>query len=148
MAPDKMESASDQLLDLFERLRTHALDQHPLHNSEVTMPQLALLDMIAESPGAGIQDIADGLGLTAPTVSVGVRRLELVGLLERRPDPQDGRALQIYLTPQGRSLHDRARDYRRRKMQRLLAGLTTEEGAMLLALLEKAVNATEETTHK
>lgn len=134
----------DRLLSLFERLRKLAFGQHPLQDSGVTMPQLTLLDWVAESPGSGIQDIADGLGLTAPTVSVGVRRLEIEGLLERQPDPQDGRAIQLFLTTQGQTLHERARAFRREKMQRLLAGLTAEEGDNLLALLEKAINAAEE----
>ena len=133
-----------QLLNLFERLRKLTFGQHPLQDSGVTMPQLTLLDWVAESPGSGIQDIATGLGLSAPTVSVGVRRLEAAGLLERLPDPQDRRAVQTFMTAQGQVLRDQARSFRRDKMQRLLAGLTTEESATLLALLKKAINAAEE----
>jgi len=136
--------AEDRLLGLFERLRKLALGQHPLEDSGVTMPQLTLLDWIAATPGCGIQEIATGLGLTAPTVSVGVRRLEMAGLLERRPDPQDGRAIQLFLTAQGQALHQRARAFRREKMRRLLAGLTAEERATLLALLERAISAAEQ----
>ena len=129
------------LLDLFDRLRRLAFSQHPLQDSGVTMPQLALLDWVAASPGCGVQEIADGLGLTAPTVSVGVRRLEKAGLLERQPDPQDGRAIQLFLTTQGQALCQRARAFRRDKMQRLLKGLTPEESATLLTLLERAISA-------
>ncbi len=133
----------DQLLDLFDRLRKQALGQNPLDNSGVSGPQLALLNWVADSPGCGVREIAEGLGLAAPTVSVGVRRLETAGLLERRPDPEDGRAIQVSLTTQGQTLHRQARTFRRSKMQRLLAGLTPEEGATLLALLEKAIRAVE-----
>lgn len=108
------------------------------------MPQLALLDWIAGSPGSGIQEIADGLDLTAPTVSVSVRGMEAAGLLERRPDPQDGRAIQLFLTAQGQDLHEQTLSFRRETMQRLLAGLTAEEGSALLVLLEKSINAAEE----
>ena len=138
--------AEDRLFGLFERLRRLALGQHPLEDSGVTMPQLPLLDWIAAASGYGIQEIAMGLGLTAPTVSVGVRRLEAAGLLERRPDPQDGRAIQLFLTAQGQALHQRARAFRREKMRRLLAGLTSEEGTTLMVLLERAINAAEEET--
>jgi len=134
---------ADRLLSLLERLRKLALDQHPLKDSEVTPPQLALLDWIAASPGRGVQEIADGLGLTAPTVSVGVRRLEAARLLERRPDPQDRRAIQLFLTAQGQALHDQARAFRRAKMRQLLTNLSPEEGDTLLALLEKAITTTE-----
>ena len=136
--------AEDRLLGLFERLRKLTLDQHPLEDNGVTMPQIALLDWVAASPGCGIQEIATGLGLTAPTVSVGVRRLETAGLLERRSDPQDGRAIQLFLTAQGQALHQRAHAFRREKMRRLLRGLTSEDRATLLALLEQAISAAEE----
>ena len=133
----------EQLVDLFDRLRKLAFDQNPLENSAVTMPQLTLLDCIARSPGSGIQDIATELNLTAPTVSVSVRRLEKAGLVKRCPDPQDGRAVQLSLTTQGQALYRRARAFRRDKMQSLLQGLTEEESATLLTLLERAINAAE-----
>lgn len=136
----------DQLLDLFDRLRKQALGQNPLDNSGVSGPQLALLNWVADSPGCGVREIAEGLELAASTVSVGVHRLGTAGLLERRPDPEDGRAIQVSLTAKGQTLHRQARAFRRRKMQRLLAGLTPEEGATLLALLEKAIVAAEEKT--
>lgn len=82
--------------------------------------------------------------MTAPTVSVGVRRLENAGLLRRQPDPQDGRALQILLTEKGRALCQMARAFRRDKLRKLLRGLAPEERATLLALLEKAIDLAEE----
>ncbi len=136
-------AAEDRLLGLFERVRKLALDQNPLQESGVTMPQLALLDWIATSPGRGVQEIASGLGLTAPTISVGVRRLEEAGMLERQPDPQDGRAIRLYLTAQGQTLQEQALAFRREKMRCVLAGLTTEEAATLLALLEQAIRSAE-----
>lgn len=140
---DRKAPLPDQLLDLFDRLRKQALGQNPLDHSGVTNPQLALLNWVADSPGCGVREIAEGLELAASTVSVGVHRLEMAGLLERRPDPEDGRAIQVSLTARGHSLHLEARAFRRSKMQRLLAGLTAEEGVTLLALLEKAIHAVE-----
>ncbi len=133
----------NQLVGLFDRLRQLAFDQNPLADSGVTMPQLTLLDWVAASPGCGIQEIALGLGLTAPTVSVSVRRLQTAGLVERRPDPRDGRAIQLLLSAQGQALHQRALDFRQEKMRRLLAGLSVPERATLLALLEQALDAAE-----
>lgn len=135
--------AEDNLLDLFDRLRKLAFDQNPLQDSGVTMSQLALLNWVTASPGCGVQDIADGLDLTAPTVSVGVRRLEKAGLLERQPDPQDGRAIQLFLTTQGQELCQQVRAFRREKMRLLLKGLTAEESTTLVTLLEHAISTAE-----
>jgi DNA-binding MarR family transcriptional regulator len=133
--------AEERLLGLFDRLRRSALGQHPHEESGVTGPQLTLLEWVATWPGCGIQELADGLRLTAPTVSVGVRRLEEAGLLERQPDPADGRAIHLFLTPQGQALQQRGRAFRLDKMRQLLAALTSEEQETLLALLERAVIA-------
>ena len=133
--------AEERLLGLFDRLRRSALGQYPHEESGVTGPQLALLEWVATWPGCGIQDLADGLRLTAPTVSVGVRRLEEAGLLERQPDPADGRAIHLFLTPPGQALQQRARAFRLSKMRQLLAALTPAEQETLLILLERAITA-------
>lgn len=136
-------SMEEQLLGLFDRLRQTGFDHHPLNAPGISVPQLTLLAWFATSPGSGVQEAADGLGLTAPTVSVGVRRLEEAGLLERQPDPQDGRSIQLYLTGQGRALYGQVQAFRLQKMQRLLDGLTADEQVVLLDLLGKAITAAE-----
>jgi DNA-binding MarR family transcriptional regulator len=144
---DAATTMEDRLLNLFDRLRQLAFDQHPLSAQGISMPQLTLLAWIAAAPGSGIQEAAAGLGLTAPTVSVGVRRLEESGLLERTPDPQDGRSIRLYVTGQGQALHEQIQGFRRQKMRRLLTGLTPDEQITLLGLLEKAVTAAENKQH-
>ena len=134
-------STGERLLDLFSRLLKLALDQHPLQDSGITTPQLALLDWVAARPGCSVGEIADGLELTPPTVSVSVRRLEKAGLLERRTDPTDKRSVQISTTARGQLLHRRALEFRLGKMKQLLSGLSEKEAAVLLTLLEKAIDA-------
>lgn len=145
MGKERLPPAEERLLASFDRLRRIALGQNPLEDHGVTGPQLTLLQWVAASPGCGIQEMADGLGLTAPTVSVSVRRLEEAGLLEREPDPADGRAVRLFLADHGRALQQQARAFRLHKMRRLLADLTPEEQEMLLALLERAIDAAEAT---
>ena len=137
-------SAEDHLLYLFDRLRKLTFGRHPLQDSGVTMPQLTLLDWVAACSGCGIQEVADGLSLTAPTVSVGVHRLEKAGLLERQPDPQDGRAIQLFLTRQGQALYQQVCAFRRKKMHKLLKHMMPEEKMTLLTLLEQAISSAEE----
>ena len=141
MPDDAPRSTSEQLLSLFSRLLKVALDRYPLQDSGITTPQLTLLDWVADCPGCSVREIADGLELTPPTVSVGVRRLEKAGLLERRADPADKRSIQMFTTARGQVLHERALQFRLGRMQRLLGGLTEEEATTLLALMEKAIDA-------
>jgi len=143
MVNEPLPTAPERLLALFDRVRSIALGENPLGESGITGPQLALLEWVAGAPGCGIQDLADGLGLTAPTVSVTVRRLEEAGLLHRQPDPADGRAIRLFLTDEGLAVQQRARAYRLDKMRRLLDGLAAEDQEQLLLLLERAVTAAE-----
>ncbi|MBN1139126.1 MAG: MarR family transcriptional regulator [Anaerolineae bacterium] len=132
------------LIQLLRRLRRVGPEQQPpFEDVGITSAQLALLERAAAQPGCSLQDMADGLGVTPPTVSVGVRRLEEVGLLERHPDPADGRAWQFVLTAAGVALWERVQRYRGEKARRLLAGLAPEEQQTLLTLLERALDAAE-----
>ena len=71
--PDKPLPAEDQLLRLLERMRMlgPALPLPDDTDMPVTPAQLVLRGWIAASPGCRSQEVAAGLGLTPPTVSVG-----------------------------------------------------------------------------
>jgi DNA-binding MarR family transcriptional regulator len=140
---DEHRLAEERFFELMKRLRKLGLDTHPLGDSTVSPAQMALLDWIAASPGCGVQDIADGLRLTPPTVSVGVRRLEESNLVERKPNPQDGRSILFYLTRRGQALQRKIQGSHLQKFRRLLAGLTPQEQETLLQLLERAIQAAE-----
>ncbi len=62
-----------------------------------------LLQLWAED-GLTQSELVRRLGVEPPTVTKALRRLERIGLITRRPDPSDARALRVYLTPEGRKL--------------------------------------------
>ncbi|NLF02874.1 MAG: MarR family transcriptional regulator [Anaerolineales bacterium] len=136
-------SPDEQFLRLLDRLRELELDKNPLQDSGISMPQLAILDHVTNSPGCSLQELASGLRLTPPTVSVAARRLEEAGILARETDPGDGRAIRIALTAQGQALQRQAHAFRRKKAYRLLATLTVDDAATLLSLLDRALTAAE-----
>jgi DNA-binding MarR family transcriptional regulator len=140
---DKQAIAEERFFELMKRVRKLGLDTQSLGDSPVSPAQMALLDWIAASPGCSVQDIADGLGLTPPTVSVGVRKLEESNLVERKPNPMDGRSIQFFLTRRGQAVQRQILDSHHNKFRRLLAGLIPQEQETLLGLLEKALNVAE-----
>jgi len=87
--------------------------------------------------------MAEGLKLSTPTVSISVRQLEKAGFIERQPDPQDGRAVQLFLTPAGQELYQSTYGFRCQKFERLLTNLTTQERTTLLDLLERSIQDVE-----
>ena len=138
----------DWFLDLLKRLQRLGREQPPFEEVQITPSQLVLLDWVAVSPGCRLQQISAGLGVTAPTISVGIRKLEELGVLERQPDPDDGRSVLVSLTPKGQALYERAQEFRRYKGRLLLAGLTVQDQLTMLSLLEQALSSAEESLER
>ena len=142
-----LQQTADRLLALMTRLRQFASGASPPQNAQLSPSLMAILDFVAASPHCGVKEIARGLKLSTPTVSVSVRQLEEAGFLERQPHPRDKRAVQIFLTPKGQELYEQTYAFRRQTFERLLSGLTSQERETLLSLLEKALNQADTHTH-
>jgi DNA-binding MarR family transcriptional regulator len=73
-----------------------------------------------------------------------LHRLEMAGLIERRPDPGDGRGRLVRLTPRGRRLVDRIAARHLENENRLLEGLSEGDRRDLAALVRKLALSLEE----
>ena len=129
---------------LLRRLAALRLMRLP-HGSELSPPLVAILHWVSQSPGCGVQELAEGLKVTPPTVSVGVRRLVKGGWLERRHDPDDKRAKPLYLTEKSETLLEQLRMHQRATFKIFLSGLESQEQETFLCLLDKALSAIEKT---
>lgn len=127
-----------RFLNLLKRLRTIPFLQLP-EDISLSRSAITLISWVENFPGSGVVDIANGLGLSAPTISVAIRRLVNDGWLERRRDPQDGRSLLIFLTPKGQSLMKRFKAHQKKIFEVFLSALNLEEQNLLLDLLEQAL---------
>jgi len=126
---------------VLEQLRSYWEVEDPRKVGGLTESQLGLLLSLSEHPGCRVQDTAKRLELTAPTISIGVRRLESMGLVLRDADPDDQRAVCLYLSPQGRRIASKARALRAAKVEKMLALLTEDEQQSFLSMLEKVATA-------
>jgi len=135
-------SPENRLLALLRHMTSLPLLHGP-KDVKLSPPAVALLTWIDRSPGCGVLDIAKGLRLAAPTISVGIRRLEKGGWLERRRDLQDRRARPLFLTSQGMAAMQQVRAHRTDMLKFFLSGLTSGEQEQLLDLLDRAITAME-----
>ncbi len=94
--------------------------------------------LLALTPEGGTPMIELGrvLDLGAPAVSNLVERAVKAGLVRRRPDPEDGRAWLVELTPAGLAARKEAALGARALMARLTDGFTDEELAVVARWLE------------
>ena len=63
---------------------------------ELTPPQIAIVQVVLQSPGLSLKDLSRAAGLAHSTVSGIVDRLESRNLLERRTDAADNRVTRIH----------------------------------------------------
>lgn len=100
-----------------------------------------LLLAIWDEPGLRQAALALRLGVEPPTVTRMVQRLERSGLVERRRDPHDGRALHLYPTPRSRLLEGTVRRAWSDLDAVLLESLGEAEGERLRRLADAAIRA-------
>ncbi|MFE6777790.1 MarR family winged helix-turn-helix transcriptional regulator [Streptomyces sp. NPDC057702] len=104
-----LEQALGQLLLRRNRsvLYNAALESAPAGVDRQTYPVLSGLARLGPQSAARL---ADEVGIDRSGASRYADRLESAGLLERRPDPHDGRVTLLALTPRGRDAVARLRD--------------------------------------
>lgn len=74
---------------------------------KLSISEFHLLSCIAEGGGGErtVGEIAEALGVTLPTVTVAVKRLENKGFLKRGKNVNDGRSILISLTEEGAKMN-------------------------------------------
>jgi len=95
---------STRILDELSRLirQLSRLSGGPDEGPPLTaMQRLALFELVDQGP-LRLNDLAARMGTSAPTASRAVDALDELGLVDRQADPNDRRALQLDLTPEGR----------------------------------------------
>lgn len=78
--------------------------QHVQDATGLSGSQLWCLSAVRSAPGVRVTQLARVLGIQQATCSNLVETLERRGLIERRRDPNDQRAVTLYLTPEGQRL--------------------------------------------
>ncbi|HEY3773933.1 MAG TPA: PDZ domain-containing protein [Solirubrobacteraceae bacterium] len=127
MTPNSVEVAgaaiavADHLTDELEE----ALGDHRL-----SRPSFLVLDALdrAEEHTLGQRELIDRVRRTSGSLSVRLTRLERVGLVERRPDPENRRSQTVTLTDRGTELVRAARPDYERRCERLVAALPGGSG--------------------
>lgn len=94
----------------------------------------ALLPLFEED-GLRMGELAQRSRLSKQTMTEMIRRLERDGLIERRPDPNDGRASQIFLTARSRSFEPVAASVLQELDRRVRAELGSDAVDQLKAAL-------------
>jgi DNA-binding MarR family transcriptional regulator len=108
----------------------------------LTPSQASVLGVVATRGPMGLAELAEVEGLNPTMLSRVIGRLEELGLMTRRSDPADLRAVQVEASPEGVAVHNRIRLLRTQALAECLERLppaTVESlGGALPALEELA----------
>ena len=110
-----------------------------LEDLGLTYPQYLVMLVLWESEPRGVKGLGDELGLDSGTLSPLLKRLEGMGLLERRRSGEDERRVGIHLTPAGQALSGKAAAIPQRLAD--AAGLSPDELERLRTTLERLTEA-------
>ncbi len=116
-----------RLLDALEHLAvatvglTAAALGETAEGQDLTLSQWRALVVLAQGDGLHVGDLADQLGVSLPSASRLVRRLEKRGLVSAERDEDDRRATVLHLQPLGMDAHRAVTAARRRRISRALA---------------------------
>ena len=113
---------------------------------EVTMTQVQIIGCVLFSPeqSVRVRDISEELGITPGGISQQVETLVRMGLLERKPDEKDRRAVCITLSERGKEINRKLDSFFSSLFQRLLAGVPDEKYRSFVEVLDTMAESMEE----
>jgi DNA-binding MarR family transcriptional regulator len=118
------------LLMLGRHLRREA------HAEGITGGQAALLGQIRHHPNLGVRELAAREGISAPSMTRYLDRLERAGLIVRTRSPEDARRIRLALTAKGVRVLRSVRRRRTAWLAERLDGLSAAEQRAVEAAIE------------
>ncbi|MER7915557.1 MULTISPECIES: MarR family transcriptional regulator [unclassified Streptomyces] len=140
--PPSAVEASREVRAVISRLRRRILKASEAE--DITLGQASVLARLADKGGVTASELATAEGVRHQSMTAMVAALVALGLVERAPDPDDGRRLLIELTAAGRRRVEKGRQARTEWLAgRLQERCTEEERRTVIA----AMSVLERLTH-
>lgn len=114
-----------------------SFDRHVGRPLDLRKVEFSVLMLLLANEGVAPKALAQALRISAPKLTQWLDRLQQRGLLQRQPNPADGRSQLIVLTRAGRQLATKAAAAAGPMEAELDARLSRAEHAMLIELLGK-----------
>ncbi|TWV32590.1 MarR family transcriptional regulator [Streptomyces misionensis] len=125
--------ASRDVRAVISRLRRRILKASEAE--DITLSQASVLARLSDKGNVTASELAAAEGVRHQSMTSMVAALAGLGLVERAPDPDDGRRLLIGLTPQGRRRVEQGRQFRTEWLAERLDRCTEEERRTVIAAM-------------
>lgn len=131
--PSDLENIGFMLQDVARLMRAEF--NRRVQELELTQAQWRALAILSRNPGMRQSRLADTLEMQPISVGRLIDRMESAGWVERRNDPGDRRALQLYLTEKAEPIIAKMKKHAAATRAVTLAGTTPEEQSLFLDML-------------
>jgi DNA-binding MarR family transcriptional regulator len=110
------------------------------HAHGLSPARVRLILALADAGAIRMSGLAEQLGVTNRAVTGLADALEGEGVVARRPDPADRRAVRLELTPAGMALVDEIERLQRQVSEEIFAALPQDERDQLAGLLRRFIH--------
>jgi len=117
-------------LDLTEELRTIG----------ATLPMWRVLAVLQVLDGRAIGELSVYTVIEQSTLSRIIDRMQQAGLVERRPRPEDGRVIEVFISDEGRDMHARIVPIALKHYRRAIDGLDPAQHDALIDTLHRILD--------
>lgn len=118
-------------------LKAIALFSQRLVDFGLTPVDFSVLSLIGHNPGITSRQLCSALNILPPNLVGKISAMEQRRLIERRPHPQDGRAVGLHLSVEGGRFMTQAEQAASQLEDEVTSGLSAAEKKTLLRLLQK-----------
>ena len=117
-------------LELIRRMRIQTM----LRGTDAHRGQGPILDYIETHPRCTQAEAAESLGVSPPSITCSVRRMENAGLIIKTADEKDMRCTRLELTEKGRQSHKKVKAAFEKLESEMFAGISEADKERLMEL--------------
>ena len=120
-------------------LRMEEMSLKNMGKVPLTINEIHLIERVGKAGenGLTLSELASALGITKPSATVAVNKLERKGYLIKLNSETDGRVVRILLSHQGKVINYYHKFYHRKMVKELSTGFSEAEKECLIRALEK-----------
>ena len=128
-----VELLSHQFAEFYDKISSW--EYSIVKESGLSPAQMHTVEVIGHHQNMRMKELAGRLGVTTGTLTVGVDKLEKMGLVERKPHKKDRRSWLIVLTEEGKRMYEQHHRFHQEFTREISSDLSIDEVKTLSKLL-------------
>lgn len=133
-----IETLSNQLIELYDKISSW--EQSVVKDSGLSPAQMHTIEVIGHKKNLRMKELAERLGVTTGTLTIGVDKLEKLHLVARKPHDTDRRSYFVILTDKGEKMFEEHHRFHENFTSEISTELNNKEVETLSKLIGKILN--------